>query len=137
VVPIAAPRDLGVVVLGVRADADHLHVLRAVAASAAARLPMSLDDIDDLRLAVDEAAARLLLLPGGARLSLEVGASSEGLDIAISTDADPARWPEPDVRSTLPWKILAALTDQVAFERRDGSARIRFRKRVTVLEVRA
>ena len=132
-----ALRDLGVVNLEVPADANLVHVLRAVAASVGARLPMSLDDIDDLRLAVDEAAARLLQLPGGRTLTLEIAAATEGLAIAMSTDADAGGWPGPDVRSTLPWKILAALGDHVAFERRDGVAAIRFRKDVTVFEVRA
>ena len=130
-------RDLGVVALSLPADVNAVHVMRAVAASVAARLPMSLDDIDDLRLAVDEAAARLLQLPGGARLSLEVAAGSEGLDVAVSTDARSESWPGPDVKTTLPWKILTALSDRVAFEGRDDRATIRFRKPATAFEVRA
>jgi serine/threonine-protein kinase RsbW len=136
-VRVSALRDLGVASLDVPAEPNHVHILRAVAASVAARLPMSLDDIDDLRLAVDEAAARLLQLPRGTRLTLEMAASAEGLSVELSTDADASGWPEPDVRATLPWKILAALGDHVVFERRDGVARIGFRKGVTVFEVRA
>ena len=40
-----ALRDLGVVNVDIPADASLVHVLRAVAASVGARLPMSLDDI--------------------------------------------------------------------------------------------
>jgi len=134
---VTALRDLGVVDLSIPADPNHIHVLRAVAASVGARLPMSLDDIDDLRLAVDEAAARLLQLPRARRLALEIAASTDGLDVALETDGDAANWPGPDVKQTLPWKILTALADQVAFERRDGVARIRFHRRATVFEVRA
>ena len=133
---MSAMRDLGAVTLAIPADANHVHVLRAVTASVAARLPMSLDAIDDLRLAVDEAAARLLQLPGGRRLTLEIAASTDVFEVALATDADAARWPGPDVKTTLPWTILTALADGVAFERRAGVARIRFRKRVTAFEVR-
>lgn len=121
----------------VPADPNHVHVLRAVSASIAARLPMSLDDVDDLRLAVDEAAARLLQLPGGTRLRLEVDGRPEGLRVALSTDADAARWPDPDAKATLPWKILTALADRVAFERDGGgTASIRFVKRGKVFGAR-
>jgi serine/threonine-protein kinase RsbW len=137
VVHVPSLRDLGVVTLEIPATPDHVHVLRAVAASVGARLPMSLDDVDDLRLAVDEAAARLLQLPGGGRLWLEVTASTDGLAIALSTDGDASGWPGPDAKATLPCKILTALVDDVSFERRDGVATIRFHKLATVFEVRA
>ena len=133
---MAALRDLGTASVTIPANANHVHVLRAVAASVAARLPMSLDDVDDLRLAVDEAAARLLQLRGGGELTLVVGATPDGLDVSVSSDAESSTWPGPDTKSTLPWKILTALADQVAFERRDGVASIRFRKVAAPLEVR-
>jgi len=123
--------------VAVPAHPDHVHVLRAVTASVAARLPMSLDDVDDLRLAVDEAASRLLQLPQGTRVVLDVAARSEGLEISITTDADATRWPEPDAKSSLPWKILTALAERVVFERDDANAAIRFLKRATPIEVRA
>jgi serine/threonine-protein kinase RsbW len=136
VVRVPALRDLGVVSLAIPADPNYVHILRGVAASVAARLPMSLDDVDDLRLAVDEAAARLLQLPRARRLTIEIAASTDALEVTIETDGDAERWPGPDVKATLPWKILAALGDHVAFERREGTAMIRFRKRVTSFEVR-
>lgn len=135
---MGALHELGTVSLSVPADQNHVHVLRAVSASVAARLPMSIDDVDDLRLAVDEAAARLLQLPSGTRLVLRIEGNPGGLRVAISTDADATGWPDPDAKATLPWKILTALADGVAFERDgEGTACIRFRMRGDAVEVRA
>ena len=41
--------------LSVPARAEFVHVLRSVTAAVASRVPLSLDDVDDLRLAVDAA----------------------------------------------------------------------------------
>ena len=134
---MAALRDLGTVSVTIPAGPGYVHVLRAVAASVAARLPMSLDEVDDLRLAVDEAAGRLLQIPETSRLTVGVQALAEGLEITVACDGVAETWPEPDAKATLPWKILTALAERVRFERRDGVASIRFVKRAQPLEVRA
>ena len=130
-------RDLGNVSVSIPAGPGYVHVLRAVTASVAARLPMSLDDVDDLRLAVDEAAGRLLQIPETSKVTVDVQAVPEGLEITVACDGAAAGWPEPDAKATLPWKILTALAERVRFERRDGVASIRFVKRAQPLEVRA
>src|SRR5688500_8363327 len=53
-----AGRD--VVVLRLPADGAYLSVLRTATAGLASRLDFTLDDIEDLRIAVDEACAMLL-----------------------------------------------------------------------------
>ena len=130
-------QDVGPVTTSVPGVATCVHVLRTVAASVASRLPLSLDDVDDLRLAVDEAAARLLQLPGTRRLTLEISRGSDGLELAVSSDGSAEAWPEPDAERTLPWKILTALVTRVVFERDGGTGRIRLTKRVNVPEVRS
>ena len=134
---MAALRDLGTVTVTIPAGPGYVHVLRAVAASVAARLPMSLDDVDDLRLAVDEAAGRLIQIPRTSRVTVDVQAVPEGLEITVTCDGIASAWPEPDAKATLPWKILTALAERVRFERREGVASIRFVKRAQPLEVRA
>ena len=49
-----------VVLLTVPADGGYLGVLRTATAGLAARLQFALDEIEDLRIAVDEACAMLL-----------------------------------------------------------------------------
>ena len=61
----ARPLDVGADQVTVRMPADgaYLSVLRTATAGLAARLDFTLDDIEDLRIAVDEACA-MLLEPG-------------------------------------------------------------------------
>jgi serine/threonine-protein kinase RsbW len=129
VVIVSALRDLGTVTVSVPARKVFVHVLRSVAASVASRMPMSIDDVDDLRLAVDEAAARLLLLAGVGRLSLSLRHAVEGLDVVLTAPGATGTWPEPDLAGTLTWKILTALTESVRFERTVDGPEIRMLKR--------
>src|SRR2546430_16011483 len=59
-VPDATAKGSDVVVLVVPADGSYLAVLRTATAGLAARLQFTLDEIEDLRIAVDEACAILL-----------------------------------------------------------------------------
>ena len=136
-VTVVELRDLGTTRVSVPAGKTYVHVLRSVIASVASRLPMSFDDVDDLRLAVDEAAARLILLPGADRLEMEVSHAADGLDVVVRVPGDDAPWPEPAWDTTLTWKILTALMERVRFERTDAAAEIRMSKRATLGAIRA
>ncbi len=99
-----------VVELSVPADPAYLAVIRTATAGLAARLEMTLDEIEDLRIAVDEACALLLehrAHPGG-----EVRAAftihPHLLEVIMS---GPAR-NLPD-RSSFAWTVLEALVGQV------------------------
>jgi len=68
---------VGPVDLTVPASSEHLRVLRLVAASLAARLGIDVDQLDDLRIAVDELCSLLIEhAPDGARLRLTLGSDS-------------------------------------------------------------
>jgi serine/threonine-protein kinase RsbW len=81
----------------------------------AARLPLSVDAIDDLRLAVDEATTLLVrVVPGAARIRLELHPRPGELLIVVSAlggVGDPA-WPPPELESSLPWRIISGLSDR-------------------------
>jgi hypothetical protein len=63
------------------AGPEFVHVLRAVTAAAASRLQVPYDGIEDLRLAVDEASARLLMLQTETRsLTLRLEPHADRLD---------------------------------------------------------
>jgi serine/threonine-protein kinase RsbW len=93
------------VVVTVPSQAAFLHVLRSVAASVAARNDLPVDDIDDLRMAIDEASSQLLML----------GPSSMTLT--------------PAFHESLAWNVLSVLSDELSFELPDGAPAIRVVKR--------
>lgn len=113
--------------LTVPAMPEHLHLLRAVVSSVAARKNLSLDAIDDLQLAVDEAASFMLDLPDADELRLAVG-YEEGRVVARLTIASGSEWPPPGATGSLAWKVMEGLTDEVAFTEEEGRKVIRLAK---------
>jgi serine/threonine-protein kinase RsbW len=93
------------------ADGAYLSVLRTATAGLAARLDFTLDEIEDLRIAVDEACAMLLgqAIPGS---SLECGfqLGADRMRIAVSVRCLTPRVPSSD---TFAWTVLAALAGSV------------------------
>ena len=66
-------QPVGPVELTVPASSEHLRVLRLVSASLAASVGLDVDQLDDLRIAVDELCAQLLEhAPAGALLGLKL-----------------------------------------------------------------
>ncbi len=109
--------------LSVPARAEYVHVLRAVAAGVAARQDFSYDEIDDLRLAVDEACGQLFAVGGeGTWMTLGIDLVDGGVDIRVAIDTEPSPWPPPDHQDSLTWQVLSALTDRATFERSDDGA---------------
>jgi serine/threonine-protein kinase RsbW len=118
------------VTVRVPAQPDFVHVLRSVVATVAARSNFTYDDIDDLRLAVDEACAQLLALPGPATtLTLDLTPDEGGLIVIATTDAARQAWPPQGAERTLTWQVLSALADETRFEEIDGSPALRLTKR--------
>ena len=108
------PDATDIVELTVPADPAYLSVLRTVIASLAASRDFTLDEIDDLRIAVDEAGA--LLLPHaspGSQLSAVFGGEATSLRAEVSVPVPAGGAAQPD-RSGFAWLVLAALTDSVA-----------------------
>jgi serine/threonine-protein kinase RsbW len=93
------------------AEGAYLSVLRTATAGLAARLDFTLDEIEDLRIAVDEACAMLLpqAIPG---TSLECGFDLDGdrMTITVSVVAAQPRMPAKD---TFAWTVLSALAGTV------------------------
>lgn len=99
--------------LTVPADPAYVSVLRTVTASLAARRDFTIEEIDDLRIAVDEASALLLPHADKGSLSASFGGADDTLVIEVSVPlpaGQPA--PEPD-QTSFAWMVLAALADSV------------------------
>lgn len=122
------PRDA--VVVSVPPEAGFVHVLRAVTASVASRLRIPYDGIEDLRLAVDEASARLLTLRGGAKaLVLRLEPHEDRVELVVALDGAANGWPPPGLEDTWSWQILVALVDTVRPEMARTGPSIRLVKR--------
>jgi serine/threonine-protein kinase RsbW len=105
--PEAPPR----VELRIPADSAYVSVLRTATAGLAARLDFTLDDIDDLRMAVDEACG--LLLPQAepdSELTCEFTLASEELRISVTASSAAPRLPD---REGFAWAVLSAVAGAV------------------------
>ena len=119
-----------VVSVTVPARPDLIQVLRSVTAGVAARLDLPYDDIDDLRIAVDEACAQLLRLAGrGSQLTLRLESRLDGLELAATIRSD-GLWPPPVLEDSMAWRVLSALLDEARFERDGEEAVVRMLKRL-------
>src|SRR5450631_266847 len=116
-----------VVELRLPAESAYLSVLRTATAGLAARLDFTLDEIEDLRIAVDEACA--LLLPDArpefplvCRFTLE----TDCLEVTVEATTNAGRTPG---RESFAWTVLAALAgDGDAGADADGRVRLTLRK---------
>jgi serine/threonine-protein kinase RsbW len=108
-VATAKPRD--VVVITLPADSAYLSVLRTATAGLAARLDFTIDEIEDLRIAVDEACAMLLpqALPG-ADITCEFQLDNGSIRVGVSVLTVDGQQPS---RDTFAWTVLSALAGDV------------------------
>lgn len=106
--------------LTVPADPAYVFVLRTVTASLAARRDFTIDEIDDLRIAVDEASA-LLLPHADADAALSAAFSGTEADLQVLVSVKLAETAAPGLLSldqtSFAWMVLSALADTVAAER--------------------
>lgn len=89
------------------AEGAFLSVLRTATAGLAARLDFTLDEIEDLRIAVDEACGMLLTqaVPGTS-LQCDFTLGEDRIGIAVSAFS---HQPRPPARDTFAWTVLSAL----------------------------
>jgi serine/threonine-protein kinase RsbW len=116
------------VTVTVPAAPEFVRVLRSVAATVGAAMDLTYDRIEDLRLAVDEACAQLLEIPGDeAMLTVRVTPTGSGVRVFACTDApaSAASWPPSGFEEGLAWRVLKGLTDEVTFELTDQGAAVR------------
>jgi serine/threonine-protein kinase RsbW len=94
------------------ADSAYVSVLRTTSAGLAARLDFTLDDIEDLRMAVGEASA--LVLPqatAGADLTCEFFMRPGELTIRVGVPAQAPTEPDED---SFAWQVLTTLASKAS-----------------------
>ncbi len=97
------------------AESAYVAVLRMTTAGLAARLDFTLDDIEDLRMAVGEACA-LVLEHADTGGDLHATFDLSDGSIRVSVSADTTGEGTPDVES-FGWQVLTALTSDVVTSR--------------------
>lgn len=102
------------------ADTVNMSIARAVAAAIAVRADLTIDQVEDVRLAMDEATSHLIKIaePGshvGCDLWIDDGTVHASLRCAISASPPP----DPDPFS---WTVLTALVNSVEFDASESVA---------------
>lgn len=112
------------------AEFGQLPVLRAVAETVAVLADFTLDDVSDIKLAVDEVCSQLIKdAVGGAGLVCTFSVSAPTLEVVAR--ADTVTDTVPDERG-FGWHVLRTLTDDISVDRRPLGADGRgFRTTVT------
>ena len=117
--------------LVVPALSSFVDIVRTATAGLAARLAFSFDDIEDLRIAVNEACAMVLALPGArtvddAALTCRYQVRPEALVVTVSAPVDPtAALP---ATQSIAWQVLRVHASEVRGAIEDGHARVELRK---------
>lgn len=102
--------------------AGHLALLRTAVGGFAARDHFTLDQVDDLRMAVEEAAVQMLRHVEGGQLTLEVRATEPGVEVRLYADVSGS---DPVIdESSFSWTILRALADDLRIEMQQGHATV-------------
>lgn len=96
------------------ASAGHLSLFRTVVGGCAGRENFTLDQVDDLRMAVDEAAVQLLRHTAGENLELQITSADDRLEVRVSAET---KTDQPVIdRSSFSWTILQALADELSVD---------------------
>ena len=102
--------------------AGHVALLRTAVGGFAARDHFTIDQVDDLRMAVEEAAVQLLRHAEGGQLGLDVSRTDAGIEVRLHADV---QGDEPVIdESSFSWTILRSLSDELSIEMRQRHATI-------------
>lgn len=100
-------------------DSAYVSVLRATTVSLAARLDFTIDDIEDLRMAVGEACAMVLpSAEAGSELTCRYFMATGELTITVTVLSRAPEMPEED---GFAWQMLRALTTSASAEASDDT----------------
>ncbi len=107
----AAPAVKDEVIVRIPAEGAYLSVLRMVTAGLAARLNFTVDEIEDLKIAVDEACAMLLAqaVPGS-DIVVAFNVEVDALRVQVTVTTLDGQAPS---RETFSWTVLTALAGEV------------------------
>ncbi len=118
--------------LCIPAQADLMVLARFTTATVASRLGFSIDEIEDLRLAVDEICLSLLGETPSGRLRLHISSDAESLEITgVHEDEGNVATTPWEPHDELSSRILAALVDEHGHGHIEGRRCAWLRKKLT------
>lgn len=106
----------GPVVLRIAPAGENIVLARTVAASICAQLDFPIDQLDDLRLAVDEACTLLVKASDGTEIQVSFRHDQGTLSISASTGTATGQPPSP---TSFSWLVITELCDQARCRRED------------------
>jgi serine/threonine-protein kinase RsbW len=115
---VTDPAPRADVELRLPADGAYVSVLRTTTAGLAARLDFTIDDIEDLRIAVGEACA--MVLPEaleGSSLEAHFHLAPTELTVSVSVPAAPSAFPDYD---SFAWQVLTTLASDATIDSSGG-----------------
>lgn len=104
-----------------------LPIARILATAVGAHVDLTIDDIDDLTIAVEEALIALIE-HGAGSLDITFELAPRRVGVVAAGDGDGTGWPPPSLMTGLGWKVLTGLAEDVTADVADGP-RVRFSKR--------
>lgn len=120
--PVGADDRRADVELRLPADSAYASVLRTTTAGLAARLDFTIDDIEDLRIAVGEASAMVLpQATTGSDLLCRFFLGAGELTVSVAVSADHEVSPDYD---SFAWQVLTTLATSALADSSDGVFRI-------------
>lgn len=120
----------GPIELTLPAAAPLVRIARLVASGVATAAEFDLDELEDLRIAVDEMCATLLEGGTGAPFTLRFEVSAGGVDVTGTTRAGASTQLDTE-RSALSRQILDAVVDLHTVDQTDHELRVQLQKRRT------
>ncbi len=122
-----ASLPVDVITVELPAHSAYLSVLRTMTAGLAARTDFTVDEIEDLKMAIDEACAAVLPdAVADAQMTCDFELSATGMRVAVSTTTNGGEVPAHD---SFAWMVLSALTDSVQATSDDSLVSVVLRKR--------
>ena len=117
------------VTLTFQADTANVALARTLAAAMSARADLPIDQLEDVRLAVDEAVSQVILdAPADADVTCTFDVDVEGTDLGITISAPSASRAVP-AQDTFSWTVLRALVESVTADVTDGVVTLRLQVR--------
>ena len=105
------------------AESAYVAVLRMATSGIAARLDFTLEDIEDLKMAISEASALVLAeATEGGSLTAAFFLAENQIAVEVSADAVDPGLPDPD---GFTWQVLSSTADEVSASNDDGRLVVR------------
>ena len=114
--------------LTIPASLEFVRIARLTASGVASRVGFDVEEIEDLRVAVDELSSILVDLPGGPSLELSFTSDDDGIVIEGRRSVENGNVPSVD---ELTKQILAAVVDEYGVENSAGESGFRCVKRLS------